>query len=62
MGKNNGTFHVAFTLEHDECITSAASVLVPDNPHPFNAAEPFKLPSEVVLSGILVLRQNVSTR
>ncbi len=58
--KNNGTFHVPLTLEHDERVTSAAAVLVPDNPHPFNAAEPLKLPSEVILRGILVLRQNIS--
>ena len=50
------TFHVALAFEDNERVTSAAAVLVTNNPHPFNAAKSFELPPKVVFGRVLVLR------
>ena len=55
MSSNSFTFHVAFSLEHDERVTSATAVLVSYDSHPFNAAKALELPPKVVLSRVFVL-------
>ena len=49
------TFHVAFSLEHDECIPAAAIVLISDYSHPLDAPETFKFAAQVVLCCVFVL-------
>ena len=50
------TFHVAFSLEHDECIPSAATLLVAYYSDTFYASEAFEFATKVILRGTFVLK------
>ena len=49
------TFHVALSFENDESVASTTSLLVTDYSHPFNAAETFEFPAQIVFCGAFML-------
>lgn len=51
------TFHVAFTLKHDEGVAAATTFLIADYSHPLDASKAFKFTAEVVLSCVFVLKK-----
>ena len=50
------TFHVSFAFEHDECIPSAATLLVAYYSDTFYASEAFEFATKVILRGTFVLK------
>ena len=55
MSDGKLTFHVAFSLVHDERVRLALALAVRDEPYPLNVAVDFKLAPEVVFSDLLGL-------
>ena len=51
------TFHISLSLENDEGITSAATVLVTNNSYALDRPETFKFTSEIAVGRVFRLKQ-----
>lgn len=53
------TFHISFSLEHDEGITPTATVLVADNSNTLDRPKTFEFTSEIALCRVLWLERYI---